>query len=154
MQSLIRVLVGVPVLFSLIGMAQGQTEAITGLKCNGTLETKTDGAISHEATSIDVLIDFRGSTASINGWWGCFSLDEKSACVTGTFPVKITDGEVKFFEQSNSSGYSFLTSFSINRYTGTFSVSSISSASPQSGARWRLIDSEAKLQCTPSQRRF
>lgn len=155
MQSLVRILVGMPILFSLISLAQGQTETIVGLKCSGSLEMKTDGVIKRDPTSIDVLIDFRNSTASINGWWGCLNLDEKSLCTNETMPVSISDGEVKFHQQSDDpKGYSSSSSFSINRYTGTFSVFSVSFASPQSGARWRMIDASGKFNCTPSGRSF
>ena len=147
-----------PTFFVILTVAcftHAQTDSITGLKCGGMLEKYTDGVVINEATSIDVLVDYRLSVASINGWWGCLnSNNPNSACVSGTMPVTITDAEVKYYEESNSGGYSSISTFSINRYTGTFSVSSYSSASPQSGARWGMMLYSGKLNCISSQRQF
>ncbi len=140
--------------YSMIGVAQSQSDSTIGLKCTGTLEKFTDGVVSYEPTSIDVLINPGTATASINGWWGCMSMHETALCTAGTIPVSISGDEIKFLESSNTSSQTSTSGFSINRYTGTFSVNSIASAKPQSGAVWGVIMYSAKLNCTQSQRRF
>ncbi len=134
--------------------AVAQSPATIGLKCSGTLENKTDGRLKYEPTSVDVLIDPASSTASINGWWGCVSLHDTSACSAASIPIEISGSEFKFFERSEAGGYSSLNSFSINRYTGTFSVNGLTFASPESGANWKMSTYTAKLTCNQSARRF
>lgn len=144
----------VTVLAFLGGMAQSQPNTVVSLQCSGQIETALDRVVTREATKVLVTVNTTKSTAKLAGWWGCVDILETSGCFAESVPVTISAEEVKYFETSKSDGFSHNNSFTINRYTGTFSIFSISSAPVRPGVTWRVSINSGTLFCEPAKRLF
>ena len=132
------------------------------LRCKGdietTTETTTDNVPIRKPVTVDVLLDLQNSTVEINGYWGCLAdignNNPFSYKCVGKMPVNVSYAEVKFSARSSDDKYEGSTEFTINRYSGSLSISSHAISKPAANDQWGLLLISAKLQCIKPEKKF
>lgn len=131
------------------------SQELVRLQCKGSVVQITDGREKGEVKSIDLVFDPGRSFVQINGYWGCLAnLGELGSDKCRAFPVKVSDGEVEYFGNSEGDGYSGMTTLTINRYSGSFKATSVGNAKPISDASWRTMMINTSMECTAPSKLF
>lgn len=148
-------LLGLTYTSQVAALSQGSVK----LLCKGNLEKNTDQTKKSNPLVLDITFNSTDATVEVNDYWGCmadfgiFQTDKKPLCF-GVLPVKVSDGEISYSAASESNDYAGNSSFILNRYTGTFSISGSAMSKPSSGANWRFIMAFGKLQCVNPEKMF
>jgi hypothetical protein len=132
------------------------------LLCSGEIVSVTDLKKKEvDKLFLNVTIDLDKRTIRIPEFWGCFAdignLDaphKRQACAGEPLPITITPEEFTFHDKSEDWSFTGKTSLTINRYSGTLTISSIATAKPAARATWWIINTDGKLMCTTPTKKF
>lgn len=156
----LRIMLPLILVFTFPHLAFAQQQI--SLRCKGDIETTTETTKDNDPVrkpvTVDVLLDLQDSTVEINGYWGCLAdignNNPFSYKCVGKMPVNVSYAEVKFSARSSDDKYEGSTVFTINRYSGSLSISSHAISKPAANAQWGLLLISAKLQCTKPEKKF
>lgn len=119
------------------------------------------GDTGKKPTIINVVFSPKQSLMQIDGFWGCtlsmakpkLSSDEPDKCF-GVIPVSITNDKINYMAEAENSNYSATTSFSLNRFSGSFTAIGMAYAKPESRASWSVIHLSAEMVCESATQKF